>query len=179
MANKRATRQEVILEVWHSLESQSAGELELKTIQARLQEAFGTGGVESPARIARTLADADVNLRHPEVLEFDARWRESRLYALFGPDELIFDNLNDAIESVGKIRDLGEQFESEGDEDGMKGLAEYVKRLRSELEAGRPANSLRREVVEWLRIWLQNPTIFSDWLDLRLKSPNFCDKIGT
>lgn len=179
MVNKRATKQEVILDAWRSLLKTSVGEAELKTIQSRLEEVLGAGGFESPASIARTLADADAPLRLPEVLEFDARWRESRVYALFGPGELVFDDLDNSLESVAKIRDLGDCLSSEGDEVGMKGLADYVKKLKSELERASAAGSVGREVAEWLRVWLQNPAIFNDWLGLRLNSPDFREKFGS
>ena len=175
MANKRRTKAEVIIETWHSLNAVSAGEAELKAIQTSLGHTFGEGGIDSPASIARTLADENVNLRHPEVLEFDSRWRESRIYGLFGPGELRFDSLDYALESVEKIRDLGEILDSEGDEEGMKTLADYVKRLRAELNGD---DRLDAEVAEWLKVWLQNRTIFNDWLGLRLNSINFRDKFG-
>lgn len=173
MTRNRPTKADVILETWRSLGSTSAGEAELKLIQQRLVQVFGEGGIESPARIARTLADEEIRLKHPEVLEFDSRWRESRIYALFGPGELSFEDLNTALNSVAKIRDLGQYLDSEGDESGMKSLADYVKRLRSEMTGPSPLTS---EVSEWLKVWLQNPVIFDDWLELRLKSNEFRDK---
>jgi hypothetical protein len=173
---KRPTKAKVILETWRSLDAASAGEAELKLIQAKLVQVLGEGGVASPASIARTLADEDVILRHPELLAFDSRWRESRIYALFGPGELSFDNLENALESVAKIRDLGEHLDSEGDESGMKSLADYVKRLRAELNVATPLNV---EVAEWLKVWLQNPVIFNDWLGLRLNSEGFRDKFSS
>ena len=175
MTSKRTTKTEVILSTWHSLGAVSAGSAELKMIQTKLRESFGEGALESPASIARTLADAEVILRHPEVLEFDSRWRESRIYALFGPEELNFDTLDSALESIAKIRDLGEQFDSEGDEHGMKDLGDYVKRLRSELNGASP---LASEIADWLKVWLQTPVIFDDWLGLRLNSADFRDKFS-
>jgi hypothetical protein len=101
------------------------------------------------------------------------------VYALFGPGELVFDDLDNALESVAKIRDLGDCLSSEGDEAGMKGLADYVKKLKSELERAPAASSVGREVADWLRVWLQNPAIFNDWLGLRLNSPDFREKFGS
>src|SRR6266508_2157384 len=40
---------------------------------------FGPGSEESPAAIARVLADEGAELRHPEVIELDARWREAKI----------------------------------------------------------------------------------------------------
>ncbi len=176
MTSKRPTKTEVILDTWRSLDAQSVGEVELRLIQSKLVQVLGEGGIESPARIARTLADQNVGLKHPEILEFDSRWRESRIYALFGPGELSFDDLDTALDSVKKIRDLGEYLDSEGDQSGMKSLADYVKRLRSEIIGASP---LTFEVAEWLKIWLQNSVIFDDWLELRLNSADFRNKFDT
>jgi hypothetical protein len=36
-----------------------------------------------------------------------------------------------------------------------------------------------REVSQWLTIWLQAPELFSDWLDLRRRAPEFRRKFKT
>jgi len=30
-----------------------------------------------------------------------------------------------------------------------------------------------REISQWLMVWLQAPDLFSDWLELRRRSPEF------
>jgi hypothetical protein len=30
-----------------------------------------------------------------------------------------------------------------------------------------------KEIAQWLGVWLQSPELFSDWLDLRRRSPEF------
>src|SRR5437016_8786688 len=73
------SKQEFIVAEWHRLGGKEIGLKELRRIQEGLHEAFGEGGVESPARIARVLADEGAELRHPEVIEFDAKWREEKI----------------------------------------------------------------------------------------------------
>src|SRR6266446_7946862 len=69
------TKEDLIVEVWEQLDCDSVGAAELEQIQKAIRERFGEGAVDSPASIARLLADEGAILRHPEVLECDADWR--------------------------------------------------------------------------------------------------------
>jgi hypothetical protein len=176
MSSKKArlTRQEVIFEAWSKTGSQSLGAAELSFIQDALRIVFGQSSVESPANLARTLADAGVPLRHPEVLQADSVWREAQVNEFFGPGELDFTSLEVALESVGTIEDLRRQLATEGDEAGVKRLHQNIREVRRDLES--KDGQLAAEVVQWLQVWLQNPLIFRDWLSLRQKSPDFLQK---
>ena len=70
---------DLIIEVWEALDCESVGARELAQIQQALAEKFGEGAESSPASIARTVADEGAVLRHPEVFEFDAEWRERKI----------------------------------------------------------------------------------------------------
>src|SRR6266850_6533107 len=97
------TRRDLIIEVWEHLDCESVGAHELQQIQQALREKFGEGGLESPASIARTVADEGAVLRHREVFEADAKWRE-RLIANNAPlESLGFASLVDASESIRKL----------------------------------------------------------------------------
>src|ERR1700737_2132314 len=79
--NKSATgisRRDLIVSEWRRLGAASIGTDELLRIQQAIGEAFGENCVESPATIARELAQEGAELRHPEIIECDARWRESQ-----------------------------------------------------------------------------------------------------
>ena len=179
------TRKDVILDAWNELSADSAGGRELQAVQQKLQETLGEGGVESPAGIARTLADHGVRLRHPEVLKFDSRWRELRLYGLLSPEELDFRTLANATAAVTGLDSLNRQFEFEGDTQGVQQLHELVRQVKSELqqvsisqEVSSETRQLATEVLDWLTIWLQNPLIFEEWLSLRRASSEFARKFG-
>src|SRR5437660_2930890 len=73
------SKQEFIVAQWLRLGGKAIGRRELRRIQRALHEKFGEGGVESPAKIARVLADEGAELRHPEVIEFDVKWREEKI----------------------------------------------------------------------------------------------------
>ena len=71
-------REQLILDIWAGVDNESAGADELELIQKELLEQSKIPVAESPASIARTLADHGVRLRHPEILEADLRWRQTR-----------------------------------------------------------------------------------------------------
>lgn len=164
-------KDELILEIWAGVENESAGAAELELIQEKLLEKSNVSVPESPASIARTLADHGVRLRHPEILEADLRWREQA--SLFASEELNFPNIDSAIAFVEKLAALphGPQLRS------------FVAQLKAELESvaksmgvALPDRLVAVEVAHWLSVWLQNPAIFSDWLALRRESAEFRER---
>jgi hypothetical protein len=177
---KQQTQSELILDTWERLDRSSAGADELRLIQEKLEQELGRGEGESPASIARTLADAGVPLRHPGVLEADSAWREGRINRLFQPEEFSWESLEESLRSIAKLEKLRRQLVSQTDEESATSLVEYARELKRRLSRP-PANSsiLAAEVVQWLDIWLQTPDIFSDWLALRQKSKDFARKFGS
>jgi len=49
-------------------------------------------------------------------------------------------------------------------------LAESIARNRSTAKTIRHEQS---EIAEWLKVWLQTPALFKDWLELRRRSDEF------
>lgn len=185
------TKHDLIIEVWEALDCESVGTRELEQIQNALRERFGEGALSSPAAIARTVADEGANLRHPEVFECDLNWRKQQLERRVLQDDLDFTNLSSAFESVVKIEEKRILIRATGEKGkGERGRADEaveLRELREIVSAAREESLLRarskildedqrkqaREVSEWLRVWLQAPELFSDWLDLRRRSPEF------
>ena len=93
----------MILQVWDEARQEAAGAAELALIQKALLEKFGAQGRESPASIARTLADHGVRLKHPDVFEADVRWREREMFAGFSYEELDFTTIQAALAWVEKL----------------------------------------------------------------------------
>lgn len=162
-----------ILDWWTENGNESAGATELEQLQQALVERFGGEGRQSPASIARTLADNGVRLKHPEVLETDVRWREREQVSLFTSEELNFTSIDAAVAWVEKLADLPQGPE----------LRTFVLQLKTELElvaksmlVPLPDRLIAIEVAHWLTVWLQNPAIFSDWLALRRESAEFRER---
>src|SRR6185369_15678162 len=97
---KSRTKRDLIIEVWEFLDCESVGDAELQQIQQALRARFGEGATESPAAIARVVADEGAQLRYPEVFECDRKWREENLSRSTFAEELDFSNLSSAFTSV-------------------------------------------------------------------------------
>jgi hypothetical protein len=175
------TRDELIIEVWEALDCESVGARELEQIQQALRQKFGEGALESPASIARTVADEGAVLRHPEVFECDLRWRGKQLAQTSLGGDLNFAGLLSAVESFAKLEEKRLEFDARGDKTGAKQLREFVIGARKDAQLRARSNIVDKderkqatEISQWLTIWLQAPELFRDWLDLRRRSLEFC-----
>ena len=168
-------KQDLIIEVWEALDCESVGCRELEKIQEALQLRFGAGGQESPAAIARVVADEGAVLRHPEVLECDSKWRMRYLQDQAFEKELDFSDFDKAVASFSAI----ERARASGN--GR--LRQVVTNARqNQILVSRSKiidladRERAKEISHWLLVWLQSPQLFSDWLDLRLRSEGFRNK---
>src|SRR5687768_1359305 len=107
---KSRTKQELIIEVWEYLDCESVGAAELERINVEVRQRFGEGAVESPARVARLLADEGAELRHAEVLELDTRYRTKDPYEAMFRNVLKFSNLSQAALSIKNLENLRREF---------------------------------------------------------------------
>ena len=193
---------DLIIEVWEALDCESVGARELEQIQQALREKFGEGAWESPASIARTVADEGAVLRHPEIFNCDLKWRRQEMEKGSFQGGLNFGDLASAFESVVKIeekrlqlqtelhRGTGEKGKGERETNnraaGSRELRDIVTAVREELLLRSRSKILddgqrqeAKEISEWLVVWLQAPELFSDWLDLRRRSPEFRRRFKT
>ena len=163
------TKELLIIDAWKPLEKEVVGASELEFIRETIVNRFGADA--SPASIARALADHGVRLGHPEILQADVCWRESILF--FTPEDLTLDTLEGATALMDKIESLRRQLEKPRVEE----LYQQVRQFKSELEL--IPTWLGQELAQWLTIWLQNPQIFSEWLDLRRATAEFRERFGS
>ncbi len=184
------TKRALIIEVWESLGRIMVGEPELREIQTSVRKQFGAGADESPAAIARLLADEGAELRHPEVIEFDTRWREAKIETesrqLKGLDDLLVGKplrLRKAEALIKKLERLRQRAENADDQSAAKQARSMAisGRQQAELLAkDKKLNELQRaeqsEIAEWFKVWIQTPILFADWLELRRRSPEFRKK---
>jgi hypothetical protein len=171
------TKRDLVIEVWEALDCESIGARELEQIQSALHDRLGDGAVDSPASIARMLADEGAVLRHPEVLDCDTKWREQNLSDLISPTELNFANLAEAEESIKKLDTIRQEIDPQLEQ---RPIRELVLKIKEEIQAvGRSRIVAERErleaneIVQWLTVWLQEPDLFEDWLSLRQQSSQY------
>jgi hypothetical protein len=174
------TKRELMIEVWEHLDCESVGAAELEAVREAVRERFGEGAVESPARVARVLADEGAELRHAEVLELDARWRTQDPYDAVFRNVLKFSTFEEAAASIRRLDNLRKQFRRKNDREGLRRVQETVLKgkQRAQMIAGNQSVNERKreekaEMAEWFTVWLNQPEIFEDWLSLRLASKDF------
>jgi hypothetical protein len=177
------TKRDLIIEVWEALDCESVGAHELQQIQQVLYEKLGAGAIESPASIARLVADEGAALRHPEVFQCDLKWRERKLTAT--SRNLDFSSLKTVLESFSEVEGWRLELEEQKDNAGLQRLRDVivVARQDSLLTAhskivAETQRAEAKEISEWLRVWLVAPELFRDWLDLRMRSAEFRKKFG-
>lgn len=177
---KARTKTDLMIEVWEHLDCESVGASELEAVRAVIVARFGAGADESPARIARLLADEGAELRHAEVLEADARWRADDPYEAAFRNVLKFSDFDQAIASLKRLDNLRREFARRADKEGLRRVRETILKgkRRAEMIARNAKVAERKraekaEIAEWFTVWLQTPEMFADWLELRRRSPDF------
>jgi len=174
------TKHDLMIEVWEHLDCETVGAAELEAIAEAVRARFGEGAEESPAVVARLLADEGAELRHAEVLEMDARWRSADPYEAMFRNVLKFSNFDEAAASLKRLDNLRLQFGRKKDKEGLRRVRETVLKgkQRAQMIARNPAVNERKraekeEIAEWFTVWLRQPEIFDDWLILRRRAGDF------
>jgi hypothetical protein len=182
-----APRRDLIIAAWHRLGGVAIGESVLDAIQRSICDELGAGAELSPAAIARVLADENAELRHPETIEFDARWRKAKLEKeanrFKGLESLVSGNqlrLKQARTLIQRLETRRNRFEKLADQAALQQLRSLAIEARQAAELIAQNSSLNQqlrseqaEISQWLAVWLQTPNLFDDWLDLRLRSTQF------
>jgi hypothetical protein len=182
-SDERDTR-DLVIQTWTKLDRRPATEIILREIQRALARRFGARAVPSPASIARVLADDGAELQHPQVIEFDARWRQSNLKksaAKFIEQHPVeprtFTTAETALRRFEKLR---QELSNKNDADELRQLREEAlnEKARALLlsrddSLSESVRKVQEEIAEWFRVWLQTPDLFRDWLDLRHRSREF------
>ena len=193
--NKNATaisRRDLIVSEWRRLGAASLGSDELIRIQQAIGEAFGQHAVESPAAIARELAHEGAELRHPEIIECDARWREAQIdnqLKTFGQVNALQSaeplRLKQAESLIERLEHLHGRFERTRDDRQiaeLRTLAIDARRTAvsraKDLDLPIALRQEQAEIAEWLMVWLETPNLFEQWVELRKSSPAFKEKFS-
>jgi len=108
------------------------------------------------------------------------KWREQNLKKWTFRDALDFSDLSLAFPSIVKIEEKRLHLQADNEATGLKELRDIVAAARKDLLLKARSKIIERgvrkqlqEISEWLTVWLQSPELFSDWLDLRRRSPEF------
>ena len=174
------TKRDLIIEVWEKLDCESVGGAELEAIEVAVREQFGPQAVDSPMRVARTLADEGADLRHSEIMELYLARAEHRPYEAALRNILDAADLSDASRSLRDLENLRRKYTAIGDKDGLRAVREHA--LSAKANAVETASReqvdshlrlLHDEIARWITVWLQTPDAFDSWVKLRQRSPEF------
>ena len=175
----------MVRDKWQALNQPPVGARLLANIQKDIEKQFGESLAAGPATIARMLADEGAELRHPEIIESDVAWRKARIdHAVkdFGPIAAFTGgplSLDSAAELIEEFDALRQRFEHEHNERELRELnALAIQARQAALSIARNAGDeepriTQNEIAEWLKVWLQTPNLFYDWLELRKRSEEF------
>jgi len=180
------SKRELIVSTWRRLGTTRVGAKELRAIQDELKRSE-EGNVMSPASVARVLADEGAELKHPEIIEFDASWRASQIENEAGKFKGVTRLLSggrlklaEAEALINELERLREGFESDGDREALPELirvaADARRAAQSNAKDRSSSNEIRAEqseIATWFKVWIQTPNLFADWVDLRKHSTEF------
>lgn len=179
MSNK--TKKQLILEIFEQEGFSELNDEAIALVNSRLIETYGIGGKTSAAYIAEILIKAGKTVHYEEQLNITA---ESENQILL--QKLNFDTLADAEQSLLTLTNLLAEFQQIEDREAIWQCRDFVKRarLRAQLIASNPTipnekRLIKSEIEFWFEIWLTNPDIFTDWLELRKSSPDFFNKFSS
>ncbi len=185
------SKKDLIVTTWRRLGRAPVGQRELREIQKVISRQLGESAVPGPASIARILADEGAELRHPEVIECDVRWRESLIQKDAGGDldslvphkRLRLENAEAFINKLEKLRRDSERAEDQRTLRSLRETAIDAKQTAQSLAKKQTLEETERaeqaEIAQWLAVWIQTPNLFDEWLDLRHRSPEFRKKFLT
>ncbi len=182
---KARTKRDLAIEVWEKLDCESVGASELEAIRAAIEGRFGAGAVDSPARLARLLADEGAELRHAEILELDVRVRADDPYEAAFRNVLKFSDFEQAIASIKRLDNLRKEFARRQDKEGLRRVRDKVlkgkeraKMIAGNTKVDEGKRAEKAEIAEWFDVWLKQPEVFDVWLDLRRRAADFREKFG-
>ncbi|HEY2866533.1 MAG TPA: hypothetical protein VGJ02_05535 [Pyrinomonadaceae bacterium] len=179
------TKQDLIIEVWEKLDCESVGAAEIEAIEEAVRGRYGDAAVESPMRIARTLADEGAALRHSEIMGLWVERFTDQPHEAEFRNLLKLDDLDAAYNSIRHAENIRRKFKSESDKEGLRLLRDELLEAKSNLlktSRDRKVNiekrNIAREITEWLTIWLQSPEVFENWIKMRRASADFRKQFG-
>jgi hypothetical protein len=173
---KAKTKNDLIIEVWETLDCESIGESEITAIEEVVRDIFGKNAVDPPMVIARLLADEGAELRHSEIMNLHIKRFPSTTYDAMFRNILRFESFSQTVASVRQLENLRRKFTTENDKEGLRVLREKVVKTKGTLLETTAKTNI--ELANWLTIWLQTPEMFETWTMLRMKSADFQAKFG-
>lgn len=179
------TKTDLIIEVWEKLDCENVGAAEIEAIEEVIRDRYGEAAVDSPMQLARLLADEGAELRHSEIMDLWIERSSDRPYDAAFRNLIDLKDMRSSLTTLRNLENLRRKYASDGDKTGLRHIREAAIHAKSQLrEAAEDpkldALSRRKsiEIAQWFTVWLQTPTIFDSWIDMRQRARDFIDQFG-
>jgi hypothetical protein len=173
----RASKKQILLDFFQARDKRPIEAGDLNAARNELRRQLGPGDRTSPEYIASILREAGYEV-HYEDRYSDPVLPEPYASRLKGVLE--FRDLASAEQSLLRLDAIFREYQSAGDQAGMKWVCTLAKKgkLRAEglARSGRVQARKRQEkqeIARWFQVWLETPDLFADWLALRKSSDEF------
>jgi hypothetical protein len=179
---ERVSRKRLILDCREQQHLETAGLGELRRIQNELRERMAPSRAPSLSYIAAVLRQAGTRVDYEDRYAdpvIPERYR-TRLEGV-----LHFHDLTAAENSLRLLDAAWREYRASADREGADLARKLVLRGRQRAES-LAANARvdarkreeKREMARWFAIWLENPDLFFDWLDLRKRAGDFRERFA-
>jgi hypothetical protein len=169
-----ATKKALILQVARDLEKQRFTPAEIEQIRRRLIAHLGEHGKTSSDYIVSVLEEAGLRVVLSSRSDTEGKYEEEF------EDLLHFTTLEDAEMSLVRLDELFRKFQAAHESTATERVLEVARlgRRRAEMIARNPKVDARKreekkEIAQWFAVWLETPSAFFDWLEVRKQSPDF------
>lgn len=172
----RISRKQLILDCREQLRIQDADVRALRRIQNDLRERVATVKPPSLSYIAATLREAGARV------DYEDRYADPVIPERYRRLEgvLHFHDLAAAEAALRALDAAWREYRTAGDREGATLARKLALRGRqraeslaanSRVDAGKRRE--KKEIASWFAVWLENPELLFDWLDLRKRSDEY------
>lgn len=168
------TKKEMILEIARGLAVPRYTPAEVEQIRRQLVARMGTGGKTSPDYIAGVLETAGMRVVWSTKADTEGQYEEEF------QDLLHFATLEDAEMCIVRLDEMFRKFRNDGERAAAERVLEVARlgRRRAEMIARNhkvdpEKRAEKEEIMQWFKVWLETPSAFFDWLEVRKASPDF------
>lgn len=140
---------------------------------------MGAAGKTAPEYIVDVLQQGGLRVAWSTAADVEELYEEEFR------DLLHFATLEEAEMCLVRLDELLHKFQTEGQRAAATRVLDVARlgRRRAEMIARNPRVDPRKraekeEILQWFRVWLETPTAFFDWLEVRKQTPEYRSRFG-
>ena len=168
------TKKEAILQIARELSVPRFTPAEVEQIRRQLVARLGAAGKTSTDYITGVLETAGIRVVWSTKADTEGQYEEEF------QDLLHFATLEDAEMCIVRLDEMFRKFQNDEERAAAERVLEVARlgRRRAEMIARNhkvepEKRAEKEEIVQWFKVWLETPSAFFDWLEVRKASPDF------